>query len=174
MAISKQKKVEIYEKVAEKIKGSESVVFVNFHGLKTQESDVLRNSLRAKGLGYLVAKKSLVRRALEDAKIEGVMPDLDGEVAMAYGADAVLPAKEMADAEKNYKDRFRVLGGLLESKYLTLAEVKALAKTPSREVLLGKLVNVMYAPVSGFVRTLDAVPSSFVRVLDQIAKQKGN
>lgn len=150
------------------------MIFVNFHGLKTQESDVIRRSLRAKGLGYLVAKKSLIKRALLDAKIEGTLPELPGEVAIAFGKDHVLPAKEMADAEKAYKDRFKVLGGLLESKYLSLAEVKALAKTPSREVLLGKLVNVMYAPVSGFVRTLDAVPSSFVRVLDQIAKKKGN
>ena len=172
MAISKQKKSEIYAAVTDQIKKSASVVFVNFHGLKVSETDAIRRALRAKGLGYVVAKKSLMRRALLDAQIEGTLPELAGEVAMAYGPDAVLPAKEVAVFAKSYKERFSLLGGLLEGRYLTMSEVVALSKVPSREILLGKLVNVMYSPVAGFVRTAHAVPSSFVRVLSQIAEKK--
>lgn len=174
MAISKQKKVEIYDAITERVKGSGSVVFVNFHGLKVAETDAVRRSLRAKGLGYLVAKKSLIRRALTDMGVTGTLPELNGEVAIAYGKDAVLPAKEIAAFTKTYKERFSVLGGLLEGKYLASQEVVALSKVPSREVLLGKLLNVMQSPISGFVGVLNGVPRSFVGTLDQIAKQKSN
>ncbi len=157
MAISKQKKGEIHAALSEKIKGSESMVFINFKGLKVSETDAMRRALRLKGMGYAVAKKSILRRALTDAGITGEMPAMDGELAVAYGADAVTPAKEIATFAKTYKDKVTFMGGLLESRFLSKEEIVALSKIPSREVLLGKLVNVMYAPVIGMVRVLDEI-----------------
>lgn len=157
MAITKQKKSEIYKSLTEKIKASESMVFLNFKGLKVSETDALRRTLREKGMGYVVAKKTLLRRALTDAGIAGEMPEMEGELAVAYGTDAVTPAKEVGTFAKAHKDKVTFMGGLLESKFLSKDEMIALSKIPSREVLLGKLVNVMYAPVIGTVRVLDAI-----------------
>lgn len=157
MAITKKKKSEIHASLSEKIKGSESMVFINFKGLKVSETDAMRKSLREKGMGYVVAKKTILRRALTDAGIAGEMPTMEGELALAYGTDAVAPAREIAAFAKTYKDKVSFMGGFLESKFLSKEEVVALSKIPSREVLLGKLVNVMYAPVIGTVRVLDAI-----------------
>jgi large subunit ribosomal protein L10 len=172
MAITKAKKTTIKDNLENKIKDAESMVFVNFHGLKVSETNALRKSFRSKGLGYTVAKKTLIRLALQNSKIEGTLPTLDGEIAMVYGSDAVLPAKELAVFEKQFKDKVKAVGGVLEGKYMDAAQVKVLSKIPGREVLYGKLVNVMYAPVSGFVRTLNGVPGSFVRVLNNIKDTK--
>ena len=168
MAITKAKKVTIKGGLEDKIKGADSLVFVNFHGLKVSETDAIRKSLRSKGLGYVVAKKTLIRLALTESKVEGDIPALDGEIALAYGKDVVLPAKEIVSFEKKFKDRVKVVGGVLEGKYMNASQVVALSKIPGRDVLYGQLVNVMYSPVSGFARTLNGVTTSFVRVLNAI------
>lgn len=172
MAISKQKKTETLEALKKAIKGAESVVFVNFHGLKVTDTVALRRALTGKQVGYRVAKKTLIQLALKDAGITGEVPELAGEIAIAYGADAVMPVKEISEFAKKHKENIAVVGGILEGAYLSPLQMKDLAKIPSREILLGKLVNVMNAPIQGFVGTLNAVPASFVRVVDAIAKSK--
>lgn len=172
MAISKDKKQAIHGKIVDGLKNSESAVFVNFHGLGVSETTELRRSLREKGLSYYVAKKSLLRRALDDLQVEGTQPSLDGEIAIAYGSDAVAPAQEVYTFAKKYKDNLSLVGGVLEGRYLGADETIALAQLPSQEVLRGKLVNVMYAPVTGFVRTLNGTVGQLVQVLDQVAKTK--
>ncbi len=172
MAINKDKKTEILSKLGDLLKTAESLVFVKFKGVKVNDQNAMRKSLREQGVGYYVAKKTLVKRALLDAKIEGTLPELEGEMAVAYSKDAVAPAKGIAEFVKKFKDVLGIAGGILEGRYLAVAEVEALSKIPSREVLLGKLVNVMNAPIQGFVRTLNEVPSSFVRTLDAVAKNR--
>jgi len=172
MAISKQKKAETIEALKGDLKGAESVVFVNFHGLKVVDTVALRRALRGKGIGYRVAKKTLIRLALKDAGVTGDLPELAGEIAIAYGNDAVLPVKEITEFAKKHKENIAVVGGILEGVYLSPLQMKDLAKIPSREILLGTLVNVMNAPIQGLVGTLNAVPASFVRVVDAIGKSK--
>lgn len=172
MAITKDKKKEILASLADLMKDAGSLVFVKFKGLKVNDQNAMRKALREQGVGYYVAKKTLVKRALADAKIEGNLPELEGEIAVAYSTDAVAPAKGIAEFAKKFKEMLAIAGGMLEGKYLAAAEVEALSKIPSREVLLGKLVNVMNAPIQGFVSTLNEVPGSFVRTLDAVAKTK--
>jgi len=172
MAIRKEKKTEILAKLQELLKEAESLVFVKFKGVKVNDQNAMRKSLREAGVGYYVAKKTLVKKALDGAKITGTLPELEGEIAVAYSKDAVAPAKGIAEYVKKFKDILGVAGGMLEGRYLAVAEVEALSKIPSREVLLGKLVNVMNAPIQGFVSTLNEVPTSFVRTLDAVAKSK--
>ena len=172
MAITKQRKAETLDALKGDLKGAESVVFVNFHGLKVVDTVALRRALRGKEIGFRVAKKTLIKLALKDAGITGDLPELAGEIAIAYGKDAVLPVKEISEFAKKHKENIAVVGGILEGAYLSPLQMKDLAKTPSREVLLGKLVNVLNSPIQGFVGTLNAVPSSFVRVLDAIGKAK--
>ncbi|PIR45015.1 MAG: 50S ribosomal protein L10 [Candidatus Vogelbacteria bacterium CG10_big_fil_rev_8_21_14_0_10_51_16] len=184
MAITKQKKAETIEAVKEAVASAESVVFVNFHGLTAPDTVALRRVLRSKEVGYRVAKKTLIKRALADTGITGDLPTLDGEVAIAYGSDAVGPVKEVTEFAKQLAKKKKlaagvalpvsVIGGILEGAYLSPLQMADLAKIPSREVLLAKLLNVMQAPIQGLVGTLNEVPGSFVRVLDAIGKNKTN
>src|SRR3990172_11779500 len=81
--LQKSKKEEMIKELEGAIKGSESLVFVNFHGLKVADETVLRRELRNKEVGYKVSRKTLLARALK-GKAEGEIPELAGEVALAY------------------------------------------------------------------------------------------
>ena len=172
MALTRQKKEDIIKNVAEGIKNAASVAFVKFHGLSVTRADQMRRGLRKKGVSYTVVKKTLLKRVLKDAGISGEEPNLEGKVAIAYGADIVEPAKGIAVYAKKFGDMITLLGGVLESRFLTQEEIKTLAAIPSRQTLLAQLVMVMYSPVTGTVRTLNEVNRSFVGVLHQIAQSK--
>ncbi|MFA5987436.1 MAG: 50S ribosomal protein L10 [Candidatus Paceibacterota bacterium] len=174
MAKNRNQKAEIQKTLKDKISSAVSTVFVTFSGLFVNDSNQMRKSLKKDGIGYGVVKKSLLKRALTDAAVAGDAPKLNGEIAVAYGADAVAPAKTIAEFAKKFKGKLTISGGVLENRYLSAEEVVALAKIPSREVLYGKLVNVMNGPIQGFVGTLNGVTRDFVVVLNQIAKTKSN
>src|SRR3989344_2448949 len=118
MAKTREQKESVVKKVQEALKGAQSVVFVNFHGLPVAQSSAMRRELRKEGVGFFVAKKTLIRRALEGEKLEGQLPELSGEIALAYlpapagastlagrqagGADALIPARSIASFVKKY------------------------------------------------------------------------
>lgn len=157
MAINKDKKVEIIKKVEEIITKGKSLVFVNFHGLTVAGINNLRRNLQAKGLGYYVAKKTLIRRAFAGAKVEGEMPELDGEVAIAWGDDDLAPVKEIYDWHKKNQDVIKIIGGVFEGAFAPAEKMLTLAKIPSREVLLGQFVNIINSPIQGLVVALEAI-----------------
>lgn len=172
MAISKQKKKEVIERVANIVKNSQSVVFINFHGFSVENANMVRRELRKKGIGYAVAKKRLVKRVLDESKIQGIMPQLSGELALAYANDPILPAREIITFQKKLKDAIVSLGGIMEMRYITSEEVKVLAAIPGREVLYGQFVTVVRSPIQGTVSALGNIIRSFVVSLDQIAQKK--
>lgn len=172
MAITRTKKEEVIKRVSDIVKNAKSLVFVNFHGLSVGDISKIRRELKKHGVSYLVAKKTLVKRVLDGAKIGGVPPNLTGELAMAYGDDVVLPSKGIFEFKKKFKENLIPLGGIMEMKYLTSDEVKTLAAVPGREVLYGQFVTVIYSPVQGVVSVLNNIMSSFVVTLDQIVQSK--
>ena len=162
MAITKEKKSEIIAKVKEIAAKGQSIVFVNFHGLTVAGVNELRRNLRAKGVGYYVAKKTLIRRAFDGAPVTGTLPELDGEVAVAYlpaetGSDELLAVKEIYDFHKKNTEVLKIIGGVFEGAFASAEKMLALAKIPSREVLLGQFVNVINSPIQGLVIVLDAM-----------------
>lgn len=172
MALTRQKKEDIIKNLTEKIKNAASVAFVKFHKLSVADANEMRRGLKEKGVAYTVVKKTLLKKVLASIGIEGDEPNLEGEVAVAYGDDVVEPAKSIAGYEKKFADVLVMLGGILENRYLSRKEIGALAATPSRQTLLSQLVMVMYSPVTQTVRTFYEVNRSFVSVLHQIAKSK--
>lgn len=162
MPLKKDQKKEISDSLVESIGGADSTVFVKFGSLTVAESNAMRKDLRSQGVGYFVSKKTLLKRALADNKIEGSLPALEGQIAIAYGKDAVLPAKLVAGFQSKFKDKLTIVGGVLSGKYMSAPEMVKLSKIPTREVLLSQLLNVMNSSIQGFVISLD-----------QIAKKRG-
>lgn len=157
MAITKDKKKEIVKALKERAVVSPSVVFVNFHGLSVALATELRKKLRGLEVGLMVAKKTLIRRAFEGGKATGEMPELLGEVAVAYGSDAIAPARGIYEFEKANKDLVKILGGIFEGQYVNATTMVEIASIPSREVLLGKLVNILNSPIQRLVMALDQI-----------------
>lgn len=157
MAINKEKKTEILKKVSSAIDGSKSTVFVNFHGLSVSDTTSLRKSLTQEKVGYTVAKKTLINRALSDKKIEGEKPSFEGELAIAYGEDLVAPARGVYEFQKKHKDNIAILGGIFDGIYKTQEEMTEIASIPPLQVLRGMFVNVINSPIQGLVIGLNAI-----------------
>jgi large subunit ribosomal protein L10 len=156
MAITKDKKKSILDKL-DGIKGSESVVFVNFKGLPVFETTSMRRELAKGDVAYYVAKKSLVKKAFNEAGIEGDMPQLDGELAVVYGNDATGPAREIFAFQKKYDGKVSILGGVFEHKFVDKSQMEEIAKIPSMHVLRGMFVNVINSPIQGFAIAIKAI-----------------
>jgi len=156
MAISKTKKEDILGKLTD-IAKSPSVVFVNFHGLPVTESSELRQTLRDKGVSYYVAKKTLAKKAFNNASIEGEIPALDGEIAIAYGDDLIAPAREVFEFQKKFTDKVTIVGGVFEKVFKSKSEMTAIAEIPDLTTLRGMFVNLINSPIQGFAVALNAI-----------------
>ena len=148
MAINKQKKVELVSELTDMVKGATSMVFVSFKGLTVNQTIVLRKKLHTDNIGYRVAKKTLLKRALEANSITGTFPEeVVAELAVVYGADALAPAREVFEFTKTYKGKLEILGGVYNGAFMNKAEMLEIATIPSREVLLSKIAFLLQSPM---------------------------
>jgi len=163
-----QKKKEL-EVINQKLDESKSVVFSNFFGLKVKDVEEFRKNCRKNDLNCVVAKKTILTRALKDKGIEA--QGLEGEIIAVFGKDEVAPAKVSAEFAKAH-EQLKIVAGLLEGKIEDAAMVKALAKLPSKEQLLAKMLGSLNAPLSGFVNVLVGNTRNLVYVLNAIKDKK--
>lgn len=172
MAITRQKKEEILKNLRENIKQANIVVFVNFHGLSVLKAMELRKMLRQIGAGYVVVKKTIIKKAFEKSGFSGELPELEGEIALAFSKeDPIASAKTIEQFAKKNKT-IKIMGGMFESNFVGSDKIIVLANIPPREVLLSQFVNVINSPIQGVVSVLDGVIRNFAVVLNQIAKSR--
>ncbi len=157
MAVSREKKAETLKALTSAFKESQSAVFVHFKGLTVKDVSEMRRTFRKADVGYTVAKKTLTKKALADAGITGTLPELKGELAIAYGKDLLAPAREVYEFQKKLKDIVTIKGGVFEGKFMTQSEMLAIAAIPPRQMLLGMFVNVIGSPIQGLAVALDAI-----------------
>ncbi len=157
MPITKEKKKEIEEKLGERIKGAASLVFVHFKRLPVADTRDLRRALRDEGVGYTVAKKTLMRRAFEKSKVTGEMPELTGEVALAYGEDLIAPARGIFEFQKKFKEQIVILGGVFDGVFKNKEAMTQIALIPPLPTLRGQFVNLINSPIQQFVMALGQI-----------------
>ena len=146
MALTKSKKEEVLSELRDKLKDAETLVFVNFKGLTVGETNAFRKSLREAGVGYKVAKKTLIARVLDEKGLSGTAPKLDGEIGVAYSTDVLASAREVFNFAKG-KERPVIAGGVFEGAYADRAQILAIATIPSREVLLSQIAYLLKSPI---------------------------
>lgn len=147
MAITKQKKVSIIEDTTNKLKDAQSIVFVGFKKLSVKDTIELRRSLRAEGVGYGVVKKTLLKRVIESKGFTGTFPELDGEISIAYGTDALAPARLIHEFAKTHKEQVEIVGGVFEGAFMDKVQMIGVATIPSREVLLSQIAYLLKSPL---------------------------
>lgn len=167
-----QSKINLVNEIKEKVEQSQSIVFVNNLGLNVADVTELRKQLRENGVQYKVYKNTMLKRAFEDLGIESVNEHLVGPTAVAFGIeDAVQPAKILNDFAEN-NDRLEIKAGVLDGKLVSVEEVKALAKLPSREVLIAQFLGGLNAPLQGLATVLSGNIRGLAVALDQIREKK--
>ncbi|MFA5489891.1 MAG: 50S ribosomal protein L10 [Candidimonas sp.] len=171
MSLNRQEKAVVIEEVSAQVAKAQSVIIAEYRGLDVASVTVLRKTARESGVYLRVLKNTLVRRAVSGTPFEELSAQLTGPLMYAVSEDPVSAAKVLADFAKT-NDKLVIKGGALPNNVLTQDGVKALATMPSREELLAKLLGTMQAPVTQFVRTLNEVPTKFVRGLAAVRDQK--
>lgn len=157
MALTRTQKEQVVNKLKNAIESMQSMVFVNFHGLSVTLATKMRSALRDQGVTYIVAKKTLLLRALKEMDTKGEIPVLNGEIAVAYGDDPVIPANSIAGFIKEHKDSLSILGGIYEGRFVDRAFMEEIGSIPPLSVLKGMFLNVIHSPVQGLVIALNQI-----------------
>jgi len=147
----------VVAEIKEKFEKAQSVVLVDYRGLNVAEVTDLRNQLRKAGVEYAVLKNTMINLAVKDMNLDDMKPHLEGPTAVAFGyEDAVAPAKILSEFAKKNKN-VTIKCGVVDGAYIDEKGVQALANTPSREVLIAKIMGSMMSSVSKFVYALEAI-----------------
>ncbi len=171
--MKRAEKEALLKEIVIEAKAAKSIVFSDYKGVTVKQLSTLRGELRKDGTRFKVLKKTILNIALREAGIDVDAKKLEGQVGVAFAKDEVSAAKTIANFVKANKDtKLTIVGGALEGKSLTAAEVNALAKLPSKDEMRGILAGTLQAPIASFVRTLEANISGFVRVLKAVSDSK--
>ncbi|MDD5146312.1 MAG: 50S ribosomal protein L10 [Candidatus Pacebacteria bacterium] len=175
MAKTKEQKKQIVSELSEKMKEQKSIVMVDFSGVDSKAFFKLRDDLKAQGCALKVVKKTLMKKMLEGLKQQAFAQKIEefkGQMALAFGlTDEVAPAKLCYQFGKDNKN-FKIFGAMLGQEFYSNAQVADLANLPSKPQLLGQLVGVMQAPISGFCNVLSGNMRNLVYALKAIGKSK--
>ncbi len=172
MPKTRQEKEEIIADLSAKLDSMKSAVFTSVSGYTMDDANELREKGREQGVELLVAKKTLLVRALEVNGFTVGKDDLQGSILTTFGfEDEVAAAKLMAEFSKG-RDDITVVGGILEGKFVGSEAIAQLATLPSREQLLAQVVGTINAPISGFVNVLAGNLRNFVYVINAIKGAK--
>lgn len=165
-------KKELVERLAKDFSESEISILVDYKGLNVLAITDLRAKLREAGAQMEVVKNTLLERASEGTDAALLKDLYKGPNAIILSkVDPVAPAKVLVDFAKD-NDKLEIKAGALGGKLLDEEEIKQLAKMPSKEELLAKLVYTLNAVPTSFVNVLAGVPRAFVNVLNAVKDQK--
>ena len=156
MALTKIQKKEVVAELETLLADSKSIVFVNFKGLTVGATNTFRRNLRNAGVGYKVAKKTLLARVIAEKGLTGEIPDLKGEVGIAFSSDLLSPAREVFTFSKG-KETPSIAGGVFDGEYFDATRMMSIATIPSREVLLAQVLNIINSPIQGLVIALNQI-----------------
>ena len=169
--MNRDQKAAVVEDIAEQIQAADAIFAVDYRGLSVSQAAELRGKLRDADALFRIVKNSLSERAADKAGADALKPLLEGPTALALvRGDAALAAKALNDAGRAL-GILEFKGGVMNGSSLSADEVRSIARLPSREILNAQLVGTIAAPISGLVRTLNALIAGVAIQLQAIADQ---
>ncbi len=165
-------KIAVVDEITKRFKESKSVFLTDFTGLDVAQMTELRRAFKRAEVHYEVVKNTLARRSARAANYEAIVDYLDGVTALAFGiSDPTAPAKVIRDFKRT-SDKLQIKACLFEGMVIGPERIDEITDLPSREVLLGKVVGVLNAPVSKLAFSLNAVLTKVALAIDAVRKQK--
>ena len=165
----KSEKIDAIKAKAEK---AQVAILTEYKGYTVEEITNLRRSIQKDGGDCMVTKNTLAKIAVKGTDFEILNDTLKGPVALAFGyEDQVSPAKIVAKFIKESKKGV-ILGAALDGNLLSAQETEALAKLPSKEELIAKILGSINSPASGIVGSINAVMSQLTRTMAAVRDQK--
>ena len=171
--MEKTKKKEAVKDIKEKFEKSSVVILTDYKGLTMSQLSGLRKKMKPFDAEYKVLKNTLIGLALKDKPFEGIGKLLTGPTAVVFGyRDQVMPTKVISEFIKE-NEKLSIKGGILEGKLIDPKTISALAKLPSREVLIAKVLGGMKAPITNLVFDLKGMINKLVFALSAVRDKKG-
>ncbi len=172
MSLKRSEKAKLLSELQEKLTRATATVLTDFKGLTVAEMMTLRDALAAEKVEYKVVKNTLMRMACRGTGASPLEPMVKGTCAVAIGYDdPTVPARVLKKISKE-NEKLKIKGGALGGRLLSVEEVMALADLPTREELLARLLGVLAAVPTAFVRVLSGVPRNFMGVLAALKQQR--
>jgi large subunit ribosomal protein L10 len=171
--LNREQKAQVIEEVAGAIKESSAVFAVDYRGISVPQAADLRTTLRAADSSFTIVKNTLAERAADQVGADGLKELLQGPTAMTFvRGDAAAAAKALRDFRRGTGGTLlEFKGGWMNGQPLSADDIDAIAQLPSRDVLIGRLVGTVAAPLSGLVTALNNLPAGLARQLQAIADQ---
>src|SRR3954470_22790773 len=169
--MNRDEKAVVIEEVASQIKEAQAIFAVDYRGLSVKQAADLRGRLIAIDANLRVVKNTLTERAADEVGADVLKQFLDGPTAFTFvNGDPVLAAKALAGFRREAQiPEFK--GGWMDGKELSIEDIEALSRLPSLEVMHGQLVGMIASPLSGLVRSLNAILSGIAIALGQVQEQ---
>ncbi|MBQ1659605.1 MAG: 50S ribosomal protein L10 [Clostridia bacterium] len=152
-----EQKQQAVAELAERIRNSVAGVIVDYKGITVEDDTKLRKELRESGVKYTVVKNTLIKRAAEQAELNGIEDVLNGTSAIATSDEDYVAAARILQKFADKHENFTVKTGYLDNEVISLEKIKSLAKLPSREVLLANVLGAFQAPIASFARAVQAI-----------------
>jgi large subunit ribosomal protein L10 len=173
MSTVQEKKQAIVDELSAKLNGANAFYLTDFTGLNVKSITDLRRRLRNAGVEYLVVKNTLAERALAVTDLPDIAEFFRGPTAVVIGQDdPVAPAKVLSDFAREHDNKPAVKAGIVERRAVTPAQIDALAKLPSREVLLAQLAGALEAPMAQLAWAMQAKLYEMAGLLDALRSEK--
>ncbi|MBS4097316.1 MAG: 50S ribosomal protein L10 [Sulfuricella sp.] len=172
MSLNLEEKKAVVAEVSAEVANAQAIIIAEYRGLEVGNMTVLRRKARESGVYLRVLKNTLARRAVADTPFAGLADQMVGPLAYGISSDPVAVAKVLHEFAKTSNEKLTIKGGAMANFVMSPKDVAALATMPSRDELLSKLLGTMQAPIATFVRTLNEVPTKFVRGLAAVRDQK--
>ncbi len=171
--MTRTEKENVVKELNRKFEDAKFAFVADYSGLNVADISDLRRRLREESAEFKVVVNTLTRLAVKNTGFDTLTDFLQGPVAVAVGAeDSASVAKVLTRFSKD-QPNLEIKAGILDGKVISIEEIKALASLPSREVLLGKLVSLLNAIPTSFVRVLNGVPQGLVFALKSLEAKKG-
>lgn len=163
----------VVDELIEKLSKSCAGVLVDYKGINVADDTKLRRELREAGISYTVVKNTLMTFASEKVGLQDLKSVLEGTTALAVSeTDYVAAARILAKYVETSKSTFAIKAGFIDGKVIDANSVNALAKLPSREVLVAQVLCGFNTPITNFAGVLNANLRGLVCALNAIAEQK--
>jgi len=170
--MNRAEKTQAIEGLQKEFTEAGAVFLTDYRGLKVNKLTELRFELNKAGASFRVIKNRLALRALEPETAKSMETHFDDMTAVTIArGDVASSAKVLTKFAKN-NENLKIKVGLLDGKIISVEEITALSKLPSRQELLAQLLGVWTAVPAGFVRVLNAVPAGWVNVLDSLRRKR--
>ena len=170
--MNREQKAAAVEEIAGQIKESEAIFAVDYRGITVAQAAEIRGKLRESDATFRVVKNTLTERAADAAEAQALKELLSGPTALTFvRGDAASAAKAISTFNKE-TELLAFKGGIMNGETLEVAQIQAIAKLPSRDVLYGQLVGMVATPLTGLARGLGGLLGGMAIALGQLQQKK--